>query len=766
MVFVQQQDQKQPAAEDTIEAVVGHVLFNKDGFVIFETMNNLKVKGPAQSIANGMRVSISGKMVIDPKHGRQLAATSISPVAPSMNNLNSSSEEEELIAYLGSGIIAGVGSTLARRIVEKFGANTFDVISKQPEKLASVKGVSIEKAKKAKESWDRNRAAHDAFLFLKSHGLTIGKAGDIVDHYHISFEALKKMITENPYSICKVDGIGFKTADSFAKEIGMSGSHPDRIRHGIEYAFLDEIVGQEGSTGTTQANLLKVTCKLLELGSRDVNAVLNVMLDEDPRLKQVGEYIYLAKHYEMERQIAEDLARLLAADSPHITGIDEKIAKAEAEIGFKLSETQRKEVVAILQSNVAILTGFPGTGKTTILDVVLKVLSYGDDAKNYRVKTCAAPSGKAAKRMEQATNRPSSTVHRMLGVDEDGLFLHDRDAQMASNVVILDEWSMSDVSLMWSTVQAIKSGCKVLFVGDIDQLPSVGAGRVFADMIESGRIHVSRLTEIRRQGAGSLISVAAKEINQGRVPKTTGDDFCFEFVEETVDKTLAEAALNGILKVLCSKLKAGVPLDDIQVLTPMRGTECGTHRINEEIQKMTNAENLSKKDRCLTSGNQTFVLGDRVLWLKNDKEMGLYNGDFGKIIGVDTDLREIVVDFGDQVVTVPAPKFVRMELFYAGTIHKSQGSEFKHVIMPVVNSHYIMLKKNIVYTGLTRGRDHVNVVTDPQFRALYTAATTEDANKRITSLKDHIMKACHPLASEQRGEDVLVQDSLLDDVPL
>lgn len=754
------------SAEDTIEAVVSRVIFNKDGFVIFSTTDKMTVKGNTQSIAEGMRVSITGKISIDPKYGRQFAATSISPVAPNMSNLNSSSEEEELVAYLGSGIIVGVGTIIARRIVEKFGSSTFDVLSKYPEKLASIKGMSVEKAQKAKASWDRNRAAHDAFLFLKSHGLTIGKAGDIVDHYRISFESLKAMIVDNPYSICKVDGIGFKTADSFAKEIGMSGNHPDRIRHGIEYAFLDEIVGQEGSTGTTQANLLKVTCKLLELGSKDVNLVLNKMLDDDLRLKQVGDYIFLAKHYEMERQIAEDLARLLSAESPHITGIDEKIAKAEAEIGFKLSETQRKEVVAILQSNVAILTGFPGTGKTTILDVVLKVLSYGDDAKNYRVKSCAAPSGKAAKRMEQATKRSASTVHRMLGVADDGSFLHDRDAQMASNVVILDEWSMSDVSLMWATVQAIKSGCKVLFVGDIDQLPSVGAGRVFADMIESDRIHVSRLTEIRRQGAGSLISVAAKDINQGRVPKATGDDFGFEFVEETLDATLAEVALKGILKVLQSKIGAGVPLDDIQVLTPMRGTECGTHRINEEIQKMTNAMNLSKRDHCISVGKQTFALGDRVLWLKNDKEMGLYNGDSGKIIGVDTEFREITVDFGDQVVTIPSPKFIRMELFYAGTIHKSQGSEFKHVIMPVVNSHHIMLKKNIVYTGLTRGRDHVTVITDPQFRALRTAATTEDANKRITSLKDHIMKACPHLAPEQRVEDAPVQDSLLDDVPL
>jgi len=749
-------------SEDVMEVVVSRVIYNKNGFAIFSTTNGLIIKGEIQSIAPGMRLSVSGKTILDPKYGRQFVAKTISPIVPDINNPNSF-DENELVAYLGSGIISGVGNILARRIVDKFGSSTLDVISKNPKELVSIEGISIDKAKKIQEDWNRHRTAHETFLFLKSHGLTIGKAMDIVDHFNMPFNELKKMIVENPYSICKVEGIGFKTADSLAKKIGISGNHPDRIRYGIEYAFLNEIIEQEGSTGTTLNNLLAISCKLLELGSRDVKPVLDEMLENDPKLKKKDDHIFLSAYYEMEHQIAKDLSRLLSAPSRPIANIEEKIDKAEAEIGFKLSETQRKELVSILQSNVAILTGFPGTGKTTILNVLLKVLSYGEDSRYYNLKSCAAPSGKAAKRMEQATRHSASTVHRMLGVDENGDFIHNRYVKMSSDVIILDEWSMADVYLMWATVQSIKSGCKVLFVGDVDQLPSVGAGRVFADMIDSGRIPVSRLTEIRRQGTGSLISVASKDINQGRVPQMTGDDFEFEFVKETPDISMSEAALNGILKVFKSKLNSGIPLDDIQILTPMRGTECGVHRINEEVQKIVNSHNLSIKEKCITVGKRTFAVGDRVIWLKNDKKMELYNGDSGKIIDINNDSHEVLVDFGDGIVNIPFMKLSQMELFYAGTIHKSQGSEFKHVIMPVVTSHYIMLKKNVVYTGFTRGREHVSVITDKDFRALRIAATTEDANKRITSLKDHIQE-CIPVVSNEHSEDNVIQQNLFEDV--
>lgn len=767
-----------------IEGVVSRVVYSNNGFVIFamdiagQPGKSVSVKGSAPSIAKGMRVEISGEMVIDPKFGEQFSAKSIAPVIPKALSAGGDStqmsiiDNEELASYLGSGFLPGVGPVIARKIIEKFGADTTRVLEKESYRLTSIRGINDVKAGIIREAWIKNIATHEVYMFLNSHGLSLAKAADIVSTFGGSFDRLKARIIKNPYMICDVDGVGFKTADSFAASLGIVGASPERVKRGIEYVFMEDIIKGTGSTGAELTTLLKISATLLGLSQKVVLPILEEMIERDGRLIEVDGIIFLRSYYEMEQQIASDIARLMAAPHKKIDNIEEKINRAEAHITkgeWKLTDVQRAELVKLLDTHVNILTGFPGTGKTTILSVMLHVLKASGSGFNSIMQ--GAPSGKAAKRMQEVTNTDSSTCHRLLGFEE-GDFVHDRENPLPANVINLDEWSMADVPLMAAMLKAAPSGTRLLFIGDDDQLSSVGPGRVFGDMIGSKRIPVARLTDIRRQGAGSRISIAAKEVNQGIVPSNFGDDLSAHLLDGGASEDIATMALNKAIELISTMMAKGIDLDDIQVLTPMKNGECGTNKLNASIQSLVN-KNVENPQKRIKVGDRLFAIGDRVMQLKNDYDLDIFNGDSGKITHIDTEEKSVFINFGTQKnpfnIEITSDKLQRLDLYYAGTIHKSQGSEFKHVIMPVIPSHYVMLKKNIVYTGMTRGRESVSLIMDKQMRAMHTAVKTEDSTLRLTSLKSHLMACLPPLVDSHRcdnHEDAESERQFFDDVPM
>lgn len=765
-------------ANVVLEGVVSNVFYNSNGYAIFGLSVNkgkpITVKGSIANIAKGMRVEASGRYVDDVKYKeRQFSAKAITPSVSKLisgeSSVLSNGDLDELASYLGSGFLPGVGDAVAKRIVAKFGRDTVKAIEGDALKLAAVRGINEERAQIIRQEWMKNVSAHSIFIFLSAHGLSLAKAKDILDTFSLSAAKLKEKITENPYIICEVDGVGFKTADSFAASMGIVGASEERVKSGIEYAFIEDIIKSEGSSGATIDQILKVSSALLGVSQAKVYPILEKMSETDRRLIVVGDIIYHRKYYEAERSIAKNIARLMSAGQPELPDLEDRIDRAEIAIGkgkWKLLESQRAALRALFSGNVAVLTGFPGTGKTTILSIYLHILS--SCGKRYKNILQAAPSGMAAKRMQVATGFDASTCHRLLGF-KNGSFDYDENNQLPADVLALDEWSMADILLTDSMLRATPTGCKLILLGDVDQLESIGPGRVFADMINSGRVTFARLTEICRQDKGSLISVAAKLINEGKIPTQFNENFSATVVKCVGEEGVAAAALIEVLDIIKSLPARGLSIRDIQVLCPMKKGECGTERINIEIQKIVN-KNIDNPDLFIKSGDKLLAVGDRVIQTKNDYDLDIFNGDSGEIVHVDIEEKSIIVNFGDKTkpfnVSIPSNKLVRVELFYAGTVHKAQGSEFDYVIAPVISSHYVMLKRNIVYTNLTRGKKGVFMVVDEGMKSLQRAAKTEDANRRVTSLKDHLIDLC-PKEVKRMDASAAEDESsdFFDDVP-
>lgn len=712
-----------------IEGRVERVIFHKNNFAIFTTEKDLlqpsyTVKGEVHSIRPGMTVTVSGEFVDDERYGRQIKAKSIFPAVLASN---ATFDSEAFAEYLGSGIIPGVGIVRARRIVEHFGARVESVLRDSPADLAQVAGISAQLAASIGAHWMKSLAVHDLFRFLSSHGLTLLKSSNIYDELG---PGSLSAIRANPYILCKVDGIGFKTADSVAESVGIARDSADRIREGVRYYFEEEIIKGKGSTGAPYIVVANGAAKLLGVPLVLVVGVLDDEIASGRLIADEQENVFYPPAYFAEKKIASDLVRLYRPFNNDPEALLEKILQAEKECGlaFPLSDSQRAAIIKMMSGSVSVLTGQPGTGKTTILRVFLHMMG------EHRIALCA-PAGKAAKRMEEATGLPASTIHRLLATQSDGSFEYNKGNPLEADLVCIDEMSMSDVYIVSSLLEALPPHCKVLLVGDTHQLPSVGAGRVLGDIIDSGVVPVAALTEIRRQGEGSGIIMAAKRINAGACPEFSHSEGDFPVHKIDDPEKAAEHIVHLVSKELPGR---GIPHDDIQVLAPAKSGACGVNALNARLQEALNP-NINIDSRCIQVIDRKIALNDRVIQTKNDYDRGIFNGDTGKVVRVDPDRGEVDVDFaGVGVVTIAPEVLSRLELFYAGTIHKSQGSEFKHVVMPMYMQAYMMLKRNLLYTGVTRGKECVHMVTDSSLKAIERAVKTEDANTRITSLAGHI----------------------------
>ncbi len=676
------------------------------------------VVGHAATIAAGEWVQMSGAWVNDRTHGLQFKAAFLKASPPTTL--------EGIEKYLGSGMIRGIGPAYATKLVRAFGAAVFELIEQEPARLREVTGIGPKRAARIVAGWAEQKVIREIMLFLHAHGVGTSRAVRIYKTY--GADAVQ-VITENPYRLARdIRGIGFRTADLVAQKLGIEPTATIRVRAGISFA-LAEATG-EGHCGLPAEELTSLAGKLLEVPSELIEAALALELAAGDVVADTLEgqrCVFLAGLYRAEQAIAERL-RSLAQGMPPWPRIDagKAIPWVEGRTGLALAESQREALRLALQSKVLVITGGPGVGKTTLVNSVLKVIG----AKRVGLALCA-PTGRAAKRLSESTGLEARTIHRLLETDpKTGGFKRGEEHPLDCDLLVVDETSMVDVPLMRALLKALPDEAALLLVGDADQLPSVGPGQVLADIIASGAVPVVRLTEVFRQAAESQVIVNAHRINGGRMPELEakeGSDFFF------VDAADPEEGVRKLLTVVGKRIPGRFGLDpvrDVQVLCPMNRGGLGARSLNIELQGALNPPGELRVERF----GWTFCPGDKVMQVANNYERDVFNGDLGVITGLDMEEAELTVSFDGRAVAYGFGELDELVLAYATTIHKSQGSEYPAVVIPLTTQHYAMLARNLLYTGVTRGKRLVVLVG--QRRALAIAVRNGSGRRRWSKLRE------------------------------
>jgi exodeoxyribonuclease V alpha subunit len=675
--------------------------------------------GHSAAIAAGEWITASGEWVNDRTHGQQFKARFLRTSPPT--------SADGIEKYLSSGMIRGVGPVYAKKLVRAFGEKVFDVIEAMPNRLREVDGIGPVRAASILAAWAEQKAVREIMVFLHSHGVGTARAVRIFKTY--GSDAIQVM-TENPYRLARdIRGIGFKTADAIAMKLGIEKTAMMRVRAGISYALTEAM--NEGHCGLPIEELVPLAEKLLEVPPELVRTALDLELREGSVVaERVGDTlcVFLAGLHRAERTIAERLMRLASSKLPWPSiDPDKALPWVEKHIGLSLAASQAAAVRLALTSKVIVITGGPGVGKTTIVRAILRILA----AKGTDLLLCA-PTGRAAKRMTEATGFEAKTIHRLLEVDpKSGGFKRGEDNPIDCDLLVVDEASMVDVMLMQALLRAVPDRAALLIVGDIDQLPSVGPGQVLADIISSGAVPVVRLTEVFRQAAHSRIITSAHRINQGSIPdlSSPGKESDFYFVQAE-DPETAVARIIELVQTRIPKRFGLDPVRDIQVLCPMNRGGVGARSLNIELQATLNPAGERKVERF----GWTFAPGDKVMQIENDYDKEVYNGDIGTIDDIDANAGELIASFDGRSVTYGFGELDMLVPAYAATIHKSQGSEYPAVVIPILTQHYAMLQRNLLYTGVTRGKKLVVLVG--QRKAVAIAVRNVSGRRRWSKLSE------------------------------
>lgn len=692
---------------------------------ILDTSGNrvtqVKAVGYCLPTADNLRYEIQGHWSKNPKHGVQYEVESYEEViVPS---------KEGIIAYLSSGQIKGIGPKMAERIFDAFGLNTLNVLDHEPEKLLTISGISKTKLKKICDSYLANRGARDVVAFLAPHGITPNRAVQLYREYG---NETMEIVKNHPYRLCEIAGIGFRSADQIAMNMGFAKVSAERVDEGLMFT-LTEAEGK-GHLCMEKKDFVKTAMKILDTPELTIDMVANraARLVSAGRLSCYKGYVYRARTAETEQQLAERI-HVVQRSSPYarFSSLDQEINREEQKLGIRLDPEQRTAITTALQSPISVITGGPGTGKTSIQKAILDI--YRRQNPGGRI-VCCAPTGRAARRMEQSTGHPASTVHKALGLiaGDDGQY--GEPESFDADLVLIDEVSMLDIYLAKHVLRSVPKGCQLVLIGDADQLPSVGPGAVLSEIIKSDVIPVVRLDRVHRQNAGSRIATNAKLIRHGNLSLEYGTDF--QFLDSS---SIAESAEKIDKLYLQEIAKYGV--DNVALLSPYRQkTETGVAALNERIRKDVNPQDPTKGE--ITLGKKTFRTGDKVMQIKNHEDVN--NGDIGYITdisGIGNDA-VVCIDFGDgRNVEYDASELNMLDLGYASTIHKSQGSEYQSVIINLQCAHSIMLVRPLIYTAITRAKKQVIIVGER--RALCIAIKKQDTEKRGTQLAERLKELSH-----------------------
>ena len=680
------------------------------------------VLGSAADIHTGEYVQASGRWERHREHGMQFRALFLQVTAPT--------SLEGIERYLGSGMIKGIGPHFAKRLVKTFGEAVFDVIEKTPERLREVEGIGHVRLRRITAGWADQKAIREIMVFLQSHGIGTSRSVRIFKTYGADAIPLVK---ENPYRLARdIRGIGFKTADQLAQRLGIPKESMLRARAGISYALMDAVA--DGHCALPEENLLTLAEELLEIGRSTLAEALALEAAESGVvIDHIGATtcVFLP-HLRKAEDVVASIIRRLQVGTPPWPLIDpvKALPWVEAQLGVTLAPGQREAVRQALSSKVLVITGGPGVGKTTIIRSILHILK----AKGVE-PLLAAPTGRAAKRLGESTGLEAKTIHRLLEFDpKEGGFLRGNDLPLDCDLLVLDEASMVDVPLMAAVLKALPQQAALLVVGDVDQLPSVGPGQVLADLIGCSVVPVARLTEIFRQAAASRIIVNAHRVNRGAMPELaapTGALSDFIFVEAADP----EDAAAKVVKVVSERIPARFGFNairDVQVLCPMNRGGAGARSLNLDLQTALNPQ---RQDQPVVERfGFTYRVGDKVMQIQNDYEKDAFNGDIGFVAAIDTDEAEVLIDFDGRQIVYEFGELDEVVLAYATTIHKSQGSEYPAVVIPILTQHYPMLQRNLLYTGITRGARLVVLIG--QKRAVGIAVRGVRERRRWSKLRE------------------------------
>jgi exodeoxyribonuclease V alpha subunit len=680
------------------------------------------VVGVFQPVGPGHQVRATGSFSDDPKHGRQFRADSLLVVAPETL--------DGIERYLGSGVIPGLGPGFAKRIVETFGVSTLQVLDGDPAQLSRVPGLKGQRLERIRQGWADQRRLSNVRLLLQAHGASLSLANRIVQKYD---DRAAQMVERHPYRLAlEVSGIGFKTADRLAQSLGLAGDHPERVQAGVIH-----VLGGHAESGHVLARrpeLVEHCARLLEVDGSHVEAGIDALWASE-RVVVEGEAVYLRHLHEAERDVARHLHRLLGAPGPELPSCARAIASFEKTVGYPLSPEQKASVERVAREKVLVVTGGPGVGKTTIVRAILQVFRMA----RLRV-SLAAPTGRAAKRLSESTGEAAVTLHRLLDYEPRlHSFRRSEESPLDVQALVVDEASMVDIQLAQALLAALPTNGRLVLVGDVDQLPSVGPGAFLEDVIGSGSVPTVRLSRIFRQNEASSIVHSAHAILRGEEP--TSDDAAGERAEFfVIPKRSAESAAETIQKLVTERIPQRFGLDprrDIQVLTPMHRGAAGTIELNRMLQQALNPGRTG-----LQRKNEALCVGDKVMQIRNDYDKDAFNGDLGRIVELDADGGSLAVEFEGRVVRYQGQEVDALKLAYATSVHKSQGSEYQAVIVPLQTSHFPMLSRNLLYTAVTRAKRLCVLVADP--RALSIALGEARREQRSTGLLARLRAAPQP----------------------